>query len=251
LIKYPYEGLIAETVYHRGHNGDLISAYSARPLGPGPFPGVIVIHHMPGWDDATKWIASRFAFYGYNAVCPNLHHRQGPGRPDDVSAVTRSQGGVPDEQLVGDARGAMNYLNELPTANGKVGIIGFCSGGRQTYIAACKVPELSAAVDCWGGRVVATPEQLTERQPVAPIDMTPELEVPLLGIFGQEDRSPSPEEVDRHEAELKRLGKTYEFHRYEGAGHGFFAIDRPGYRPVQATEAWKEVLKWYGKYLKG
>lgn len=251
MIEYPYEGLIAETVYHEGADGEMISAFSARPLGPGPFPGVIVIHHMPGWDDATKLMAAKFAFYGYNAICPNLHHRQGPGSADDVAAVTRSQGGVPDGQFVDDARGAMDYLRALPTSNGKVGIIGFCSGGRQTYIAACKIPELDAAVDCWGGRVIATPDQLSDRQPVAPIDMTPDMEVPLLGIFGLDDTSPTPEDVDKTEAELKRLGKTYEFHRYEGAGHGFFAVDRPGYRPEQATEAWREVFKWYEMHLKG
>jgi carboxymethylenebutenolidase len=182
-------------------------------------------------------------------MCPNLHHREGPGAPDDVAAVTRSQGGVPDDRLVGDVDAAAAYLRAHPYASGKVGIIGFCSGGRQVVLAASRLKSLDAAVDCWGGRVIATPEQLTERQPVAPIDLTADLAAPLLGIFGADDRSPSPEDVARHEEELKRHGKTYEFHTYEGAGHGFFATDRPGYRPVQATEAWGEVWKWFDRYL--
>lgn len=244
-----YQGLMAETVSLHGDQGERINAYFSRPLGPGPYPNVIVVHHMPGWDDATKWIASRFAYYGYNAICPDLFHRWGPGSPDDVAAVARAAGGKPDNEFLGDARGAMDYLKALPYSNGKVGIIGFCSGGRQSYLAACKIPELDAAVDCWGGRVIATPDQLTEQQPVAPIDYTAEMNCPLLGIFGNEDQSPTPEQVDATEEELKRHGKDYEFHRYDGAGHGFFAIDRPGYRPVQATEAWEEVFKFFGRHL--
>jgi carboxymethylenebutenolidase len=110
---------------------------------------------------------------------------------------------------------------------------------------------LSAAVDCWGGRVIAKPEELTERQPVAPIDYTPNIDIPLLGIFGNDDGSPSPEQVDATEVELKKHGVDYEFHRYDGAGHGFFATDRPGFRPVQAKEAWQEVFKFFGSNLSG
>src|SRR5262249_65275 len=98
--------------------------------------------------------------------------------------------------------------------------------------------------------VIAKPEELTERQPVAPIDMAPEMSVPLLGIFGQDDASPTPAQVAQTEEILKRLGKTYEFHMYEGAGHPFFATARPGYRPVQATDAWEKVWAWYDRYLR-
>jgi len=143
----------------------------------------------------------------------------------------------------------MEHLRSLPTSNGKVGVIGFCSGGRQSYLAAGRIPELDAAVDCWGGRVIASADQLTPQQPVAPIDYTKDINCPLLGIFGNEDRSPTPEDVNKTEAELKKHGKEYEFFRYDGAGHGFFAVDRPGYRPVQATEAWREVLRFYGEKL--
>ena len=89
---------------------------------------------------------------------------------------------------------------------------------------------LDAAVDCWGGGVSADADQLTDLHPVAPIDLTSDLAAPLLGIFSNDDRSPTPEQVDQHEAALKEHGKTYEFHRYNGAGHGFFAVNRPGYR---------------------
>jgi len=247
---FPYEGMIAETVQLQGDGGDWVSGYAARPLGTtGPLPGVVVVHHMPGWDEWTREVVRKFAQHGYNAVSPNLFHRFGVGSADDVAAVARSQGGASDAQVMGDIDGAVRWLKSLPTANGKVGTIGFCSGGRQVYLAACSVPSLDAAVDCWGGGVIATPEQLNEKRPVAPIDLTAQMTVPLLGIFGNDDRSPTPDQVDQTEAELQRLGKAYEFHRYDGAGHGFFATDRPGYRPEQAVDAWAKVFAWYERWL--
>ena len=246
-----HEGLLAETVRYRGHEGDEIEAYFARPLGSGPYPGVIVTHHMPGWDDSTKEITRKFAHYGYAAIDPNLFSREGPGDPDDVAAVARAAGGAPDDRVMGDLDAAAAHLRTLPYLNGKVGIIGFCSGGRQVFLAACRLDSLDAAVDCWGGRVIAASDQLTERQPVAPIDLVADMSCPLLGIFGNDDQSPTPDDVDRTEEILKEHSKTHEFHRYDGAGHGFFAVDRPGYRPVQATEAWEEVFKWFHTYLDG
>lgn len=244
-----YEGMLAETVRIKGHNGDEIDAYLARPLGAGPFPGVVLIHHMPGWDEASKEMARKLAYHGYACISPNLHFRVGPGEIDDVVAAVRAEGGTPDAQFLGDFEGAMSHLRALPYHNGKIGCIGFCSGGRQSYIAACKASNLDAAVDCWGGRVVTKAEDITERQPVAPFDMTSDMSAPLLGIFGNDDQSPSPEDVNQTEEELKKFSKTYEFHRYDGAGHGFFAVDRPSYRVEQAVDAWKKVFAWYDKYL--
>lgn len=244
-----YDGMMAESIRIHGHGGDQIEAYFARPLGPGPYPGVVVIHHMPGYDAATKEITRTFAANGYAAICPNLHYREAPGAsPDDAAAAVRAAGGVPDERCVGDVAGAAAHLRSLTYANGRVGVIGYCSGGRQTYVVACKLP-LEAAVDCYGGRVVASPEELTPRQPVAPLDLTPELGCPLLGLFGAEDRSPAPEHVARIEEELKRHGKTYEFHVYDGAGHAFFSVDRPSYRGQAATDGWRRVWDWFGRHL--
>ena len=111
-------------------------------------------------------------------------------------------------------------------------MIGFCSGGRQAYLAACSIPGLDAAVDCWGGSVIVDDQKaLDAKQPVAPIDLTEKMTAPLLGIFGNDDQNPDPEQVNRTEEVLKQLGKTYEFHRYDGAGHGFFATDAPRLPP--------------------
>jgi carboxymethylenebutenolidase len=245
-----YDGILAETINVTGHDGDDIPAYLARPLGPGPYPGVVVIHHMPGYDAATKEITRTFATQGYVAICPNLHHRYAPDAADPLvaAAATREAGGVPDAQCIGDVGGAADHLRKLPYSNGKVGVIGYCSGGRQAYVVACNLP-FDAAVDCYGGRVVAAPEELTERQPVAPIDMTPNLGCPLLGLFGAEDGNPSPQMVATIEEALRANGKEYEFHTYDGAGHAFFSVDRPMYNVAAAADGWQKIWGFFGKHL--
>jgi carboxymethylenebutenolidase len=246
----PYEALFAETVWMRGHKGDRIDAYLARPFGVGPYSGVVVIHHMPGWDGATKEITRRFAHHGYVGICPNLHFREGKATPEENSASVRAAGGMPDDRTMGDVQGAIDYLRALPYLNGKVGVIGYCSGGRQSYLAACTLRGLDAAIDCYGGGAVAKPEELTARQPVAPIDFTKDLPVPLLGLFGIEDTRPSPDDGAKTEEALKKFGKTYEFHTYENAGHAFFAVDRPNDRQAAAVDGWKKVFGWFEKYLR-
>lgn len=245
-----YEGMLAETVTLRGAKGDSINAYFARPLGSGPFPGMVVIHHLPGWDEWYRECTRKFAHHGYAAISPNLYFREGHGTPEDIGAKVRGAGGVADDQVLGDVEGAMNLLRSLPFVNGKVGVFGTCSGGRHAFLAACRLKGFNAAVECWGGRVVLSKEELTPKQPVAPIDYTRDLSCPLIGVFGNEDKSPSPEQVNQHEAELKKHGKSHEFHRYDGAGHGFFYYDRPVYRQEQAVDGWKKVLAFLEKHLK-
>jgi len=244
-----YEGMLAETVMIHGYQGDVINAYFARPLGPGPFPGIVLVHHLPGWDEWYREVTLKFGHHGYAAISPNLYCREGHGTPEDVAAKARAAGGVPDDQAVGDLNGAMQFLRSLPYINDKVGIFGTCSGGRHAFLAACRVKGFDAVVDCWGGRVVVANEDLTPKQPVAPIEYTRDLSCPLLGIFGEEDRSPTPEQVTQHEQELKKQGKTYEFHRYPGAGHGFFYHNRPSYRQEQAVDGWNKVFAFLEKYL--
>ena len=244
-----YEGMIAETISIGGDKNQLISAYLARPLGPGPFPGVLLLHHAPGWDEWYREATRKFAHHGYAALSPNLYHRAGAGKPDDVAAKVRAEGGVPDAQVIGDAEGATQSLRAQPWLSGKLGAFGTCSGGRHTFLFACHTRSIDAACDLWGGRVVMSPEELTPKQPVAPIEFTKNLSCPLLGLFGNEDRAPTPEQVDRHEAELKKHGKPYEFYRYDGAGHGFFYYDRPMYRLEPALDGWQKVLAFLRKHL--
>ena len=236
-----------------GAGGDEIEAYLARPEGEQDAAsrgGVVVIHHMPGYDRATKEMVRRFAELGYDAICPNLYFREAPGAsPDDAAATARAQGGVPDERLVGDVGGAAAYVRTLPSSNGKVGVIGYCSGGRQSVLSACNL-DLDAAVDCYGAFVTGTPpEGMPIRKNI--VDQLPKLRAPLLGLFGADDKYPSPEQV----AELRQIltdnGKTFEFHSYEDAGHAFFAVDRPSYRVAAANDGWERIEAFYGQYLKG
>ena len=243
------DALLAETIRITGHNGDEIEAYSARALDESPRGGVVVIHHLPGYDPQTKEIARNFAYHGYNAVVPNLYWREAPGAsPDDAAATARANGGVPDERLVGDVAGAMAYLKGLSNSNGKVGTIGYCSGGRQSFLAAVSL-ELDAAVDCYGAFIVG---EIPAGMPlkVTPIvDKTPNLSCPLLGLFGEEDAYPSPAQVTELEEALQAAGKTYEFHSYPNAGHAFFSVNRPSYRVEAANDGWEKIFTFYAKYL--
>src|SRR5471032_904149 len=112
------DAMRAETVMIAGAGGDEIEAYLAQPLDGPPVGGVVVIHHMPGYDETNKEITRRFAAHGYLAICPNLYSREAPGAsPDDAAATARAAGGVPDDRLVGDVDGAVQYLKSLSDSN--------------------------------------------------------------------------------------------------------------------------------------
>ena len=221
--------MTAETVMITGHGGDEIEAYVARPNEDGAHGGVVVIHHMPGYDRATK--------------APDA-------APDDAAATARAQGGVPDERLVGDVGGGAEYLRGLPSSNGKVGVIGYCSGGRQSVLAACNL-ELDAAVDCYGAFVVGDPPEGFPLKVTSLVDQLPNLSAPLLGLFGNEDSHPSPEQVNELDEILTSQGKPHEFHRYDDAGHAFFSVDRPAYRVAAANDGWEQITEFYKTNLGG
>ena len=213
-------------------------------------------HHVPRWScarfqssqvrgvDIKRWLRSSvaplglLAFVASAAVSPAL--AQGAPQAERKPA---------DGQVVGDIAGAMAYLRAQPEANGKVGLIGFCSGGRHAYLCAGSIPDVDALVDCWGGNKFADNKNNPAKRPVAPIELTEKITAPVLGIYGNDDKNPSPEDVNKTEERLKKAGKNYEFHRYDGAGHGFFNAPRPAYRPEQAQDAWKKVFAFFEKHL--
>jgi carboxymethylenebutenolidase len=244
-------GITAEVITYPGGHGDEIHAWFARPIGDQPVPGIVAVHHLPGWDEFYREFCERLARHGYSVICPDLYCRFGHGTPDDVAARVRAQGGVHDDSVVADCAAAVSWLRALPSSNGQAGIIGTCSGGRHALLAASLAPGFDAVADLWGGGVVAAKEELSEARPVAPIDYTAELTAPLLGLFGNDDRHPSPAQVDQHEAELKRHGKAYEFYRYDGASHGFFYYHTPMYRPEQAMDGWEKVFGFFSRQLSG
>jgi carboxymethylenebutenolidase len=245
------DSMTAETVRISGFGGDEIEAYVARPMEDGQRGGVVVIHHMPGYDRSTKEIVRRFAELGYDAICPNLYWREAPGAaPDDAAATARAEGGVPDERLVGDVGGAAEYLRSLPTSNQKVGVVGYCSGGRQSVLAACNL-DLDAAVDCYGAFVTGTPPENFPLKVTNLVNQLPNLRAPLLGLFGDEDSHPSAEQVRELDEILTAEGKEHEFHSYEDAGHAFFSVDRPAYRVAAANDGWERIEAFYATHLGG
>ena len=256
----PYEGMIAEAARFAGHNGDVVGGYMARPLGPGPYPGVVVIQEIFGMVTHTKELARKIAAEGYIAVAPDLYSRFGLDESADGRAVVQARGGMADSQAIGDMEGAASLIKASPQHNGKIGVIGHCSGGRHSLLFACNSSSVNAAVTCnsssvnaavtcYGGRVIT--DELTPNAPVAVIDIVPRLNGPLLGLFGAEDQNPSPAHMARLEEELKKQNKTHEFKTYDGAGHAFFADYRPSYRQEQAVDGWERVFAWFGKYLAG
>lgn len=241
--------LRADTITMKGHGGDEIEAYLALPTDVERNGSIVVIHHMPGYDEATKEIARKFAANGYSALMPNLYHRDAPGAsPDDAAATARNNGGVPDDRLIGDVAGALDYLKALPTSNGKVASIGYCSGGRQSFMSGCRLP-LDAVIDCYGAFVAVDRPADSPPKMTAVIGETANLRGPLLGLFGGDDTFPSPEQNEMLAAALTEAGKEFTFRTFDGAGHAFFAVDRPSYRPEAATEGWSDVFTFLARTI--
>lgn len=245
-----YSGMIAETIRIRGYHGDEIHAYYSHPLKKTDVPGIVLIPHMPGWDEFCREAARRFTEHGYAILCPDIYSRYGEGKPEEISKKMREAGGVSDESVMADTAASIAFLKAQEDSNQKTGVIGMCSGGRHAFLAACTLEGLDAAVDCWGGGVIIKEEDKSPARPVSPIEYVDGLNCPLLGIFGNEDHRPDVEEVNETERILKEKNKDYEFHRYDGAGHGIWYYDKPLYRQQQAMDSFNRTLEFFDRYLK-
>jgi carboxymethylenebutenolidase len=233
--------------------GSQVAAYMARPSQPGNYPGIVVIQEAFGLVDHICDLARRFANIGYNACAPALYWRRGgPKDPDVMETVFPVMFGLPDSEALQDLNAAADYLNAMPGATGKIGAIGFCSGGRHTLLFACNSSKVNAAIDCWGGFINrATPDaETTLARPKPPLDMVGQLHCPLFGVFGEEDQNP-PVAL---EAELKKraqaAGKDIATKIYKNAGHAFLADYRPSYREPAAQELWGDIQSFFGRHLK-
>lgn len=244
-----YPSLVAHEVSFPGDGGDIINAYFARPAGDGTYPGLAVLHHMLGLDEGTMEIVRHFAAHGFITVCPNLHCREAREHGQEPAwAASRAAGGVPDKRLVGDLAGALDYLRAVDDSNGKVGIIGYCSGGRQAFLAACSI-DMDAAVDCYGSFVTNEPPKDIPLRLKPVLHLAGNLGCPLLGVFGGKDPNPSPADAQLIGAELARHGKSFELLEYPEAGHGFFATDRDHYNVEAAVDGWKRILGFFWEHL--
>ena len=245
----PYEAQMAETVNIRGHQNDLIDAYLARPSALVP---------IRGWWSSTTCPAGTRQPRRLPASLPTTAMSPSHRTCTTVRAKPRPRKIVPASVPPGACRMTAPWgMCRAPLVISVPCRISTAKWYHRLLFrgAASVFGSVYAVWDRRGHRllrwgVVAPPAELTPRQPVAPIEYSKDLRCPLLGLFGREDRRPSPEDVARIEAELKRWGKTYEFHMYEDAGHSFFSVDRPSYRQEAAVEGWKQVFRWYEKYLR-
>ena len=205
---------------------------------------------MPGWDEWTLELCWKFANRGFAVIAPHLYSRFGPGDPDDVAARARGFNGMSDDQVVGDVDASSRWLRSQSLQQRQ---------GRRHRLLQRRPPDLPRRLPHPGGyrrrrrllgrRCDQDASKLNEQQPVSPITLAENLRSPLLGIFGNEDENPTPAEVDQTEAELKRLGKTYEFYRYDGAGHAFWSTDRYRYRPEQAVDSFNKTCAFFARHL--
>jgi carboxymethylenebutenolidase len=231
---------------------DAIKGYLARPTATGNHSGIVVIHEAFGLVEHIRDIARRFANIGFNAVAPDLYSRVGAPNPDNMDTVRPKMFGLHDRLVVRDLEACAALLRGLPNATQKVGVIGFCSGGRQTLLAACSSDQFDAAIDCWGGFITrANPENMiTAERPTPVMDLVGRLACPLFAAFGEEDQNPTPSEADELKRRLDRAGKTSTVKVYSKAGHAFLADYRPSYREEPATELWRDIAVFFNTHLR-
>ena len=231
-------------------NGQTMEGYLTQPEGNGSHPAVVVVQEIWGVNSHIQFITDRFPAQGYVGLAPAMFHREGRmtmGLHEEMDTAIARMGRCTDTNIVTDVKAAVDYLKSQPFVQGnRIGIVGFCFGGRVAYLAACNIADLKASVVYYGGRILAP---LGTEGP-SPLDQTADMACPVLGLFGDEDANPTPADVTTIEAELQRHGKDYEFHMYSGCGHGFNCNARPSYRPEAAEDAWAKAMAWFDKYLK-
>lgn len=213
-----------------------VRAYQALPTGGGPFAAILLIHENRGLTDHIRDVARRFAKVGYAALAVDLLSRQGgTARFSDESETTTAISQLDQEGVISDLRSSVTWLEEQPyTQEGRIGAIGWCWGGGQTWRLATKEPRLDAAVAFYG--------------PNPPLEDVPDIRAAVLGIYGAEDQRIMAQEPELEEA-LANSGKTYDMKVFDGANHAFFNDTGSRFDPEAAREAWSYTLEWFDTYL--
>jgi carboxymethylenebutenolidase len=226
-----------------------VPAYRAHPDKGGKFPVVLVVQEIFGVHEHIKDVCRRLAKLGYFAIAVDQYFRQG-----DVTQMTDSQeifakvvNHVPDSQVMSDLDAALVYADATGKADtAKLGITGFCWGGRITWTYCVHNPKVKAGV-AWYGRLVAPAK--APLQPVYPVELAPVLKVPVLGLYGEADAGISVANVEQMRAALQAAGNTTsEIVLYPGAPHAFYADYRPSYRKDAADDGWKRMQAWFKQH---
>ena len=219
--------------------------YLSQPEGPGPFPAMVVIQNQDGIGEFTQAMTRRIAEAGYVGIAPELYHREGePKTPEEVANFKHTRR---DANVINDINATVNFLRGCAAADtSRLGIVGFCMGGRIAFLMAAASPSFKAAVDFYGGGVYS---KWGDRP--APSELAVNVSCPIQGHFGELDKNPPPDEMRKLDAELIRLGKQHEFFFYAGAPHGFNRQGWDGYRPEADATSWARTLEFFKKHLSG
>jgi carboxymethylenebutenolidase len=213
------------------------------PTGMGSFPAMVVIQHQGGVDEFVEEMTIRLADAGYVAAAPDLYHRDGPDCKDDI-ATRRSRLG--DRRIINDVNACVSFLQSHDSVDrNRIGIVGFCMGGRIVYLMAAANPVFKAAVAYYPGNAF----RAWGRDLASPFERTAEIHCPLQGHFGADDKNPSPEDMAKLDAELTRFNKPHEFFPYPGAGHGFMDNSKEGYRRDADEASWPRTLDFLSRHL--
>lgn len=218
-----------------------------EPPGQGPHPGLVIAQHLPiahtglENDPFQVGVGERYAAAGYACAIPYLFHWWPP-----EADVETKRAEFRDDWTVADLGAAFTLLAGMASVDGdRLGILGHCWGGRVAWLGACHEPRYKACAVFYGGRIKVP---FADGAP-APITLAGNIRCPVLGIFGNEDQGPSPEDVDDYESALAEAGVAHEFHRYDGAGHGIFYYQTPLYRQEAAMDGWSKVFTFFEKNL--
>ena len=222
--------------------GNSMPLYVSQPESGGPVPGIVVVHGQSGLENFIKDTTHMLALQGYVAVAPNLYHRDGAECKDD-NPTRKAR--LRDPGIISDVHGAIGFLKNHPRVNsGKLGIVGFCMGGRIVYLMSAASKDLSAGVMFYGGGTM-----VPFGEGPSPFDRTREINCPIQGHFGANDQNPSPDDMRKLDAELNVHGKVHEFHTYAGAAHAFFNTGSANYRPHAAALSWPKATEFFSRHL--
>jgi len=228
-------------------------ALLARPTDAGKFPGILVVQEAFGLNAHIKEVAARIAQQGNVVLAPDLYYREKSPVVgyDNLPEAIRLMSGLWDDKVVQDMGVAISYLQQQPSVHrDRIGVTGFCMGGRVTFLTACMNPAVKAAVPFYGGGIGSV-MQPGERTPKAPLEYAAQLTAPLLLFFGGDDAFIPPEEVEKIRQRLAELGKSAEIVVYPGAPHGFFCNERDSYRAEASADAWERMGKFFMQHLNG
>jgi carboxymethylenebutenolidase len=238
------EGLTAGEVGIPVKDGE-IPAYRAMPATGQNLPLVLVVQEIFGVHEHIRDVCRRFARLGYMAIAPELYARQGDvSKLKDMKDIFAIVDKVPDAQVMNDLDAAVSWGRRNGAHASKLGITGFCWGGRIVWLYSAHNPSVAAGV-AWYGRLVGQPNEL---RPTFPIDVAATLKVPVLGLYGGADAGIPVESVEQMRTALKKAANPSEIIVYPDTPHAFFADYRPSYRKEQAQDGWKKLQEWFKKY---